>query len=123
MVKEALNDRKFMIENASYMNSKLKFVIPYTSLFQQLYYYSGTLVYHLITWAVSGNSRKGLQFTFPYFIGQKDLKAYFPFISNQYQGGIVFEDGQFNDAQMLMSVLLTSTLPHNPAPANIINQA
>lgn len=54
LVKEALNDRRFMIQNASYMNQKLKFVIPYTSLFEQLYYYSGTLVYHLITWMVSG---------------------------------------------------------------------
>lgn len=112
-----------MIENASYMNSKLKFVIPYSSLFEQFYYYSGTLAYHFITWLVSGNNKQGLKFTFPYFLNQPELKAHFPFISNKYQGGIVFEDGQFNDAQMLISVLLTSTLPSNQSPANILNQA
>ena len=52
-----------------------------------------------------------------------DLKAQFPFISNRYEGGIVFEDGQFNDAQMLLSILLTSTLPSNPSPSNILNQS
>lgn len=55
----------------------------------------------------------GVQFTFPYFVNQNELKGYFPFISNNYQGGIVFEDGQFNDSQMLLSIFLTSTLPKN----------
>lgn len=121
LVKEALQDRMFMIENASYMNKKLKFVIPYTSLFEQLYYYAGALMYHLITWTVS--RKGGINFTFPYFLNQKDLKMNFPYISNKYEGGIVFEDGQFNDAQMLMTVLLTSTLPTNMKPSNILNQA
>ena len=82
LVKEALQDRKFMIQNASYMNKKLKFVIPYSTFFEQIYYYAGTLMYHLITWTVS--QKGGLSFTFPYFMNQRDLKAHFPYISNRY---------------------------------------
>ena len=77
-----------MIQNASYMNKKVKFIIPYSSFFEQMYYYAGTLVYHFLTWAVS--HKGGVQFTFPYFVNQLELKGYFPFISHRYQGGIVF---------------------------------
>ena len=50
------------------MNGKVKFIIPYRSLFEQFYYYAGTLVYHGLTWMVS--KKGGVQFTFPYFVNQ-----------------------------------------------------
>ena len=122
LVKEALQDRQFMIENATYMNKKLKFVIPYTTFFEQVYYYVGSVMYHMITWVVGQKGKTS--FTFPYFLGQQDMQRLFPYVSNKYQGGIVFEDGQFNDAQMLIAILLTATIPHHRShPANILNRA
>lgn len=115
-----------MINNAPYMNHKLSIVIPCTNSLWSAYYYLGSVVYHLVYWL---NSKPdGVSFHFPFFASRDDLRAISPFISNKYASGVVYEDGQFNDSQMNMALLLTATVEHpDPKikiePANILNQA
>jgi glycerol-3-phosphate dehydrogenase len=59
------------------------------------------------------------------------VREIFPYISDKYSGGVVYEDGRFNDARMLLMTLLTCTLsseeysylPTHHTPANILNKA
>jgi glycerol-3-phosphate dehydrogenase len=57
------------------------------------------------------------------------LQKFFPFLSDKYKTGIVYEDGSFNDSRMIIAALLTATqgnqkkMPIEFKPANILNQA
>jgi glycerol-3-phosphate dehydrogenase len=59
------------------------------------------------------------------------VKDIFPYISDKYSGGVVYEDGRFNDSRMLIMTLLTCTLspeeysylPSTHTSANILNKA
>jgi glycerol-3-phosphate dehydrogenase len=65
LVKEALDERCTMIDNASYMNHKISIVIPCTNSLWSSYYYIGSVFYHLVYWF---SSRKGgISFNFPFF--------------------------------------------------------
>ena len=129
LVKEAIRERGFMIRNANYMNEKIPFVIPCSNSFQSFYYYIGSVFYYAIYWfwCPKGTTH----FNFPYFLDQFDLRGTFPFISEKYTGGVVYEDGCFNDARMVLISLLTTTLskkeyselPDSHIPSNILNKA
>ena len=118
-----------MIKNAKYMNEKKSFVIPCENMFQSFYYYVGSVFYYSIYWfwCPSGTTH----FNFPYFLNRSDLKDIFPYISDKYTGGVVYEDGCFNDSRMVLTSLLTTTLkkedyselPESHVPANILNKA
>ena len=97
-----------MIRNASYMNDKVSFVIPCTNSFWSMYYYAGSLIYYMIYLAT--NLPGTPKFNSPYFLGRQDLRDMFPFMSDKYDGGVVYEDGCFNDSRMLLVAFLTSTL-------------
>ena len=117
LVTEAIRERGTMIRSASYMNDKVSFVIPTTNTFWTMYYYIGSVVYYMIYWAT--NLPGTPKFNFPYFLNRFDLRDIFPFISDKYHGGVVYEDGCFNDSRMLLVTLLTSTLSkeqHNHLP-------
>jgi glycerol-3-phosphate dehydrogenase len=77
------------------------------------------------------SEKNTVKFNFPYFLHYSEIRNIFPYISDKYSGGIVYEDGRFNDSRMALMTLLTCTLSPNeysslPAihqPANILNQA
>ena len=118
-----------MIRNASFMNDKVSFVIPCTNSFDSAYFYIGSLVYFLIYWATRPANTP--PFNFPFFVNRSELRDFFPFISDKYQSGVVYEDGCFNDSRMLLATLFTATLersmhsflPKCHTPANIVNKA
>lgn len=125
LVREALEERTYVINNAPYMNHKISIVIPCKNSFQSLYYYIGSIAYHMIYWLFNKTS-VGVTFNFPYFASRNDLRQLSPYISDKFGSGVVYEDGQFNDSQMNMALLLTSTVPHPKfqiTPANILNRA
>ena len=57
------------------------------------------------------------------------MKQAFPHISPKYSIGVVYEDGSFNDARLLLTALLTATsgngqtMPDSFVPANVLNRA
>lgn len=126
LVKEALEERSTMINNAPYMNHKISIVIPCRNSFWSAYYYIGSVVYHMV-YKLSSKD-EGIKFNFPFFASRDDLRNISPYISDKYGSGVVYEDGQFNDSQMNLALLLTATVKHpDPkitiTPANILNQA
>jgi glycerol-3-phosphate dehydrogenase len=111
------------------MNKKIQIAIPCKNMFQSIYFYVGSILYHAIYLFFAEKNK--IKFDFPYFVHNKDLRNWFPFISDKYTSGVIYEDGQFNDAQMNLNLLLTATLPRNTdqknkikfEPGNILNQA
>ena len=98
-------------------------------MFQSIYYYIGSVFYYSIYWFWS--PRGTTHFNFPYLLNRSELKNIFPYVSDKYSGGVVYEDGSFNDSRMVLVSLLTATLrkedypelPSSHVPANILNKA
>lgn len=40
---------------------------------------------------------------------RSELQKFFPYLSDKFTRGVVYEDGSFNDARMVMAALLTAT--------------
>jgi glycerol-3-phosphate dehydrogenase len=40
---------------------------------------------------------------------QSELRKFFPYMSDRYTTGVVYEDGSFNDARMVIAAILTAT--------------
>jgi glycerol-3-phosphate dehydrogenase len=129
LVTESIKERGHMIQCAPYMNSKVQFVIPTKNIFESTYFFAGLVLYYLIYQFSKG--RNTAAFNFPYFLHRSEVKQIFPYISEKYSGGVVYEDGQFNDSRMLLMTLLTCTLtpaehrslPTSHSAANILNKA
>lgn len=49
-------------------------------------------------------------FKMPYFLNREELTTIFPHINPKYDMGVVYEDGSFNDARLLLTALLTASL-------------
>ncbi len=97
-----------MIDSAPHLTTKIPFVIPCTNIFSATYYYIGSLFYYLI-YAVYSPSTP-TSFNMPYFMNRIELTSVFPNLSPNYTMGVVYEDGSFNDARLLLTALLTATL-------------
>lgn len=59
---------------------------------------------------------------------QSELRRFFPYISDRFTTGVVYEDGSFNDSRMVIAALLTATegnekMPSTWKKANVLNQA
>ena len=125
LVVEALKERSYLLQNAQYMNKPLPTIIPSNSLFTTMYYYAGCLVYHLIYYLFD-DDRNLAMIPVPYIIGRQEILSIFPKLDKRVKYGIVYYDGQMNDARMNMDVLLTSTLENyiddkRFKPANTLN--
>ena len=97
-----------MIDSAPHLTTKIPFVIPCTSIFSALYYYVGSVVYYAIYKLYSPITPTVFQM--PYFLTRQELTAIFPNLNPKYDIGVVYEDGSFNDARLLLTALLTATL-------------
>jgi glycerol-3-phosphate dehydrogenase len=116
-----------MIDSAPHLTTKLPFVIPCSNVFQAVYYYVGSVVYYLIYSLYSPVTPTA--FRMPYFLSREELTNIFPYLNPRFDTGVVYEDGSFNDARMLLTALLTASLgngikmPDSFKPANILNRA
>ncbi len=115
-----------MIKNAEYLTEKIPFVIPSTNIFKTMYYYAGSVVYYLIYYYYA--PKDTTEFNFPTFMHKSELRKFFPYMSDRYTTGVVYEDGCFNDSRMVMAALLTATegngnMPSSWKYANVLNKA
>lgn len=69
MVKEALKERTLFLENGFYMNKAVPIIIPSNSLFWTMYYYLGTVVYHLV-YVATADKNSSFKFKFPVIFGK-----------------------------------------------------
>jgi len=100
LVLEALKERGRMMRNAPHLSGKQSFIIPIYTLWDQLKYGVGLKVYDLM----AGSLRIGRS----HWLSKKEVVDKIPTIQQEnLRGGVVYYDGQFDDARLALSVAQT----------------
>lgn len=102
LVREALLERKRLLNNAPHLVSNLTFIIPNYTTLMGPYYYTGLKVYDLLSGTGSfGPSR---------LLNKTEVIDRLPnIVSDGLKNGISYQDGQFDDTRLLISMLCTYT--------------
>jgi len=101
LVREALKERGWLLQNAPQVTQKLGFVIPAFSFMQKLYYGFGLKFYDVLSGKLSLGPTK--------FLSKKETRQYLPGISQKnLSGGVVYHDGQFDDARLAIGLAGTA---------------
>lgn len=101
LVKSGLEERSTLLKTAPHLSRALPILIPVYSKFQAIYYWLGIKCYDLL----SGKHSIGKSS----YVSQKQVLKYFPKIkADHLTGGILYYDGQFDDARLNISTVLTA---------------
>ena len=101
LVREALHERGIFLKIAPHLADRLPLVTPLYNWLQVPYIFAGLLLYDLLA------GRKGLGHS--YLIGRKEALRRFPMLKGKgLKAGVVYYDGQFNDARMAVTLALTA---------------
>ncbi|MCB8995161.1 MAG: glycerol-3-phosphate dehydrogenase/oxidase [Bacteroidales bacterium] len=97
LVREALRERGIILKNAPHLCQNQEFVIPLYSLWDIFLYWFGLKFYDILSGRLSlGKS---------YFISVKEAVERLPVLNQKgLKGGIVYHDGQFDDARMALDL-------------------
>ncbi|KAJ8983687.1 hypothetical protein NQ317_003476 [Molorchus minor] len=113
MVKEALHERAAMLCQAPHLAHPLPIMLPVYTWWQVPYYWFGIKMYDLVA------GSKTLKPS--YFLSKKNALELFPMLrGDKLCGGIVYYDGQQDDARMNLTVALTAAR-YGAAVANHIS--
>jgi glycerol-3-phosphate dehydrogenase len=101
LVIEALRERGIMLRNAPHLVRNENFIIPNYTWFHAIFYSIGLSVYDLLAGKRSfGRSR---------LISKREVTERIPTInSNGLTAGVLYHDGQFDDARLAVSLALTA---------------
>ncbi|OQV15183.1 Glycerol-3-phosphate dehydrogenase, mitochondrial [Hypsibius exemplaris] len=110
MVKEALRERSNFLAIAPHLTKALPILLPLYAWWQVPYMWIGIKMYDIVSGArVLRNS---------YYVNKERASDAFPQLKNdELKGGIVYFDGQQNDARMCVSLALTAAR----MGANVVN--
>ena len=110
LVREALHERGLMKQNAPHLVKDQAFVISNYSHWENFLYFCGLTVYDILSFGFGyGRSR---------FITAKTLRQYLPTsVAEGLKGGVVYHDGQFDDARMACNLAQTC-VEHGGVVAN-----
>lgn len=101
LVREALRERGLLRQNAPHLVHPMPFVVPSYSRFGVLYYRLGLGTYGLL----AGKQRFGLTKC----LSRAETLARIPTLkADGLRGGVVYFDGQFDDARLLISLIRTA---------------
>lgn len=100
LVREALQERRHWIQQAPFLAHELRLALPTRGLLEQLYYRAGLLAYDVLA------GSNGL--TPSCAIGRAQLHQALPELSEDLSAGLVYSDGQFDDARLNLLLLLTA---------------
>ena len=101
LVREALRERGWLLKNAPHTTQKLGFVIPAFSLAQKIYFGGGLKMYDILSGKLSLGKTK--------ILSRKETIKLLPGINqSNLSGGIVYYDGQFDDARLAISLAKTA---------------
>lgn len=102
VVKRALSERRFMLDNARFLAHPLEFLVPCYSRWDLFYYGVGVKIYDRIA---------GKHNFFPSrYRSAKDSVARWPLLQgNGLKGTIAYADGQFDDARYAVALVQTFT--------------
>lgn len=110
LVREALKERGWLLQNAPQVTHKLGFVIPAFSVVQKLYYGIGLKFYDILSGKLSLGATK--------LLNKKKTLDFLPGINTKnLSGGIVYYDGQFDDARLAINLANTAAR-HNAVLIN-----
>ncbi|RZS95985.1 glycerol-3-phosphate dehydrogenase/oxidase [Cecembia calidifontis] len=100
LVFEALKERGRLLQNAPHLTYNQPFIIPIYTFFDRLQYSIGLKIYD---W-MAGRLRLGKS----KFISREETIQRLPQIKQEgLKGGVVYHDGQFDDARLALSIALT----------------
>jgi glycerol-3-phosphate dehydrogenase len=101
LVREALRERGWLLNNAPHTTKKLGFVIPAFSVVQKFYYGTGLKLYDVLAGKLSLGAIK--------FLNRKETLNMIPGIHPEnLSGGIMYYDGQFDDARLAIDLARTA---------------
>lgn len=101
LVKEALAERKSLLDSAPHLSAALPIMIPVYTWWKLPYFYAGTLIYDM----VSGKGR----LKWSRVISKGTALEEFPMLKDdKLKGAIVYYDGQQNDARMNIMLILSA---------------
>ncbi|XP_063529469.1 glycerol-3-phosphate dehydrogenase, mitochondrial isoform X2 [Cydia strobilella] len=113
MVKEALHERANMLEVAPHLTRPLPILLPVYKWWQVPYYWFGIKMYDVV--AGDRNVKNS------YYLSKKNTLELFPMLkSDNLCGGIVYYDGQQDDARMNLAIALTAAR-HGATIANHVS--
>lgn len=101
LVKEALYERGLLLNNAPHLAHNQQFIIPHYSWWQGPFYTIGLKIYDLLSGKLSLGKSK--------HIGKNEVTHRLPNIQAEgLKGGIVYHDGQFDDARLAVNIAQTA---------------
>ena len=100
LVREALAERRYWIEQAPFLAQELRIALPTRHGLEQLYYRFGLGLYDLLAGAA------GLQPT--QALSGVQLKQRLPGLCADVNSGLLYSDGQFDDARLNLLLVLTA---------------
>jgi glycerol-3-phosphate dehydrogenase len=100
LVREALHERGLLRQNAPHLVKDLSFVVPGYTRWSQLFYGTGLKIYDVLSGRLSlGHSR---------FLNEHDTLERIPTLKTDgLRGGVLYHDGQFDDARLAITLMQT----------------
>ncbi len=100
LVREALAERRYWIDQAPYLARELRIALPTRNAFEQLYYRLGLGMYDLLAGAANLEPTQGLN--------AAQLQQLLPALQPELHGGLLYSDGQFDDARLNLLLVLSA---------------
>ncbi len=100
LVLEALRERGLMLQNAPHLVRNLSFIIPNYEWWGGPFYTVGLKMYDMMAGKLGLGPSKSLTF-------EETIESIPTLVRKELRGGVVYQDGQFDDARMAISLALT----------------
>ena len=100
LVKEALSERNYWLKQVPFLSNKLELILPSSNCFNHLYNSIGLKIYDQLSGKENiGKSRD---------LSTKQIKKALPLLKETKSGGVLYSDGQFNDARLSLLLALSA---------------
>src|SRR5947208_2463141 len=101
LVMEALRERGMLRQNAPHLVSDLAFVVPNYDWWEAPFYGLGLKIYNLLSGKYGFGPSK--------ILSREETLAHLPTINREgLRGGVIYYDGQFDDARLLINMVTTA---------------
>ncbi|MDR0380130.1 MAG: FAD-dependent oxidoreductase, partial [Candidatus Accumulibacter sp.] len=101
LVREALFERGIFLKNAPHLANRVPLVTPLYTWWEVPYVFAGLVLYDMLAGKL-GLGRSSL-------VGRKEALRRFPMLrSEKLKAGVIYYDGQFQDARMAITLVLTA---------------
>ena len=101
LVREALRERGYLLNNAPHLTSIQTFIVPVFSWWEKMFYGLGLKFYDLLSGKLSLGDTQ--------ILSKKETVAHLPTINaKKLAGGILYYDGQFNDSGLAIELAATA---------------